>query len=48
MKKRDDDGTTWGPNGCQPEFGTALWLTLVAMLAHLSAMVRYVRTGIEP
>ena len=46
MKKRDDDGTTWGPNGC--EFGSALRLTLVTMLAHLPAMVRYIRTGIEP
>ena len=48
MKRRDDDGTTWGPNGCAPEAGVALWLTLVEMLGHLPAMIRYVRTGKEP
>lgn len=48
MKKRDGDGTTWGPNGCAPEVGAALWLTLFAMLVNLRAMIRYVRTGEEP
>lgn len=47
MKKRDGDGTNWGAGGCRLQLGAALWLTLVAMLANLSVLVRYIRTGVD-
>lgn len=33
---------------CDDMFPRAVWLTLVAMLANLPAMIRYIRTGQEP
>lgn len=38
----------WQDANCPGLLPRALWLTLLAMLANLPAMVRYVRTGREP
>lgn len=47
MARRPIPDTNWG-GSCRDPLARAILLTLVAMLAHLPAMIRYVRTGEEP